>query len=210
MSRPKPHLSRRGRFLRDSLILFLSLLLLYIGLDFPIPTADLARQATERRAFFGPSQVLFVLEEPIDYDRSYVVRWKDWYGVVSVRRKGLFWDTGRVGAVQSRPGQPLVASQDQVFFLNRDPILVFSSDPSIVKVVLERPVVPEGGEPFLQTAAQDVSQSGCFLVELPDLKGGSYLYSREVRLSGYDAAGALVWRSPTPASWEQELGVLFP
>ena len=77
MSRPKLHFNRRRRFLRDSLILFLSLLLLYICLDFPIPTAGLARRATERRAFFGPSQVLCTLEEPLSWDRSYAVRWQD-------------------------------------------------------------------------------------------------------------------------------------
>lgn len=129
MSRPKLHFNRRRRFLRDSLILFLSLLLLYICLDFPIPTADLARRATERRAFFGPSQVLCTLEEPLSWDRSYAVRWQDWYGVVSIPRNGLFWDTGSVDAVENDPSQALIPMTDQVMLFQNTPIVVFSNDP---------------------------------------------------------------------------------
>lgn len=209
MNKPKPILTRRQRFFRYALRLFLSLAILYIFLDFPIPTADLARRATERRAFFGPSQVLCTLEEPIDYDRSYLVRWQDWYGVVSVQRDGLFWNTGRLLLVENDPEQPLVVSTDQSFFLTADPIFVISNDPSIVRVVLERPVAREEEAPFLQMASQDVSHFGCFLVEFPILADSGYSYCREFRLSGYDSSGALVWRSPTPPSWEQEFGDAF-
>ena len=152
MSCPKLHFNRRRRFLRDSLILFLSLLLLYICLDFPIPTAGLARRATERRAFFGPSQVLCTLEEPLSWDRSYAVRWQDWYGVVSIRRNGLFWDTGRVDVVENDPSQALIPMTDRVLLHSYEPIVVFSNDPNIVRVALEFPAAPEGGNPRLISA----------------------------------------------------------
>lgn len=147
MSRPNIYFNRRRRFLRDSLILLFSLLLLYICLDFPIPTAGLARRATERRAFFGPSQVLCTLEEPIAYERSYAVRWRDWYGVVSIRRSGLFWDAGGVEVVENDPAQALIPMTDQVILRYEEPILVFSNDPNIVRVALEFPAAPEGEPP---------------------------------------------------------------
>ena len=46
MKGERPTLTRRQRFCRYALRLVLALLLLCIGLDFPIPTAGLARRAT--------------------------------------------------------------------------------------------------------------------------------------------------------------------
>ena len=209
MSRPKLHFNRRRRFLRDSLILFLSLLLLYICLDFPIPTADLARRATERRAFFGPSQVLCTLEEPLSWDRSYAVRWQDWYGVVSIPRNGLFWDTGSVDVVENAPSQALVPMTDQVMLFQNTPIVVFSNDPNIVRVALEFPAAPGGGNPRLVSAVA-WSDNGCFVLGIPDLPmDTTWTYSRDFRLAGYDASVNRIWFTENPESWVEQFGVEF-
>ena len=209
MSRPNIYFNRRRRFLRDSLILLFSLLLLYICLDFPIPTAGLARRATERRAFFGPSQVLCTLEEPIAYERSYAVRWRDWYGVVSIRRSGLFWDAGGVEVVENHPAQALIPMTDQVILRYEEPILVFSNDPNIVRVALEFPAAPEGEPPRLISAVA-WSDNGCFVLDIPELPTDTaWTYSRDFRLAGYDASVNRIWFTENPDSWVEQFGVEF-
>lgn len=209
MKGERPTLTRRQRFCRYALRLVLALLLLCIGLDFPIPTADLARRATERRALFGPSEVLCTLEEPLLWDRSYAVRWRDWYGVVSVQKGLLFWDAGQVEAVKNDPDQPLIPLKDQCRYFQHEPVVVFSNDPAIVSVTLEFPARPHGGEVQLISATQDEGENGCFSIDLPALEG-AWTYSSYFRLSGYDADGKLVWRSPTPTGapegWDELFG----
>ena len=171
MKGERPTLTRRQRFFRYALRLVLALLLLCIGLDFPIPTADLARRATERRALFGPSEVLCTLEEPLLWDRSYAVRWRDWYGVVSVQKGLLFWDAGQVEAVKNDPDQPLIPLKDQCRYFQHEPVVAFSNDPAIVSVTLEFPARPHGGEVQLISATQDEGENGCFSIDLPALEG---------------------------------------
>ena len=211
MKGERPTLTRRQRFCRYALRLVLALLLLCIGLDFPIPTADLARRATERRALFGPSEVLCTLEEPLIYSRSYAVRWRDWYGVVSVLRFGPFWwDTGLMETVKNDPDQALVPLEDSFFLSQHEPVIVFSNDPAIVSVTLEFPAIPGTTEVQLITTTQSEGNNGCFLLSIPDPDGGGWTYSSRFRLSGYDADGELVWRSPTPTGapegWDYLVG----
>lgn len=203
-------LTRRQKALRCGLLLLLSLAVILYALDFPIPTAGLARRATERRYCFGPSEVLCTLEEPLIYSRSYAVRWEDWYGVVSVLRFGPFWwDTGLTKTVKNDPDQPLTPLEDSFYLFQNDPIIVFSSDPAIVSVTLEFPARPHGGEVQLISATQDEGENGCFSIDLPALEG-AWTYSSYFRLSGYDADGKLVWRSPTPTGapegWDELFG----
>ena len=211
MKGERPTLTRRQRFCRYALRLVLALLLLCIGLGFPIPTADLARRATERRALFGPSEVLCTLEEPLQHwDRSYAVRWRDWYGVVSVIKRRLFWDAGQVDAVKNDPDQPLIPLEDRCRIFQKEPVVVFSNDPAIVSVTLEFPAQPEGGEIQMISATQDEGENGCFSIFLPPYDGNIWTYPRRFRLSGYDADGELVWRSPTPTGdnggWDELFG----
>lgn len=209
MKGERPILTRRQRFFRYALRLVASLLLLCIGLDFPIPTAELARRATERRNYFGPSEVLCTLEEPISWDRSYAIRWDDWYGVVSIRRAGLFWDTGRVDIVKNDPDLPLIPLEDRCRLFQNEPVVVFSNDPTIVSVTLEFPAQPEGGEIQMISATQDEGENGCFSIFLPPRDGNIWTYSQRFRLSGYDADGELVWRSPTPTGGNGGWDYLF-
>lgn len=204
-----PILNRRQRFFRYALRLVFSLLLLCIVLDFPIPTAELARRATERRYYFGPSEVLCTLDEPLSWDRSYAVRWEDWYGVVSIRRAGPFWDTGRVETVKNDPDLPLIPLEDSFFLSQHEPIIVFSNDPDIVSVTLEFPAMPGTAEVRLMTTTQTEGNNGCFLLSIPDPDGGGWTYSARFRLSGYDADGELVWRSPTPTGAPEGWDYLF-
>ena len=209
MKREKPILTRRQKALRYGLLLLLSLAVIAVALDFPIPTAELARRATERRYYFGPSEVLCTLEEPLSLNRSYAVRWEDWYGVVSVIKYRLFWGTGRVDTVKNDPDQALIPLEDSFFLFLPDPIIVFSNDPDIVSVTLEFPARPEGGEVRMISATQDEGENGCFVLSIPEPDGGSWTYSRRFRLSGYDAGGALVWRSPTPTGAPEGWDYLF-
>lgn len=203
-------LTRRQKALRYGLLLLLSLAVILYALDFPIPTANLARRATERRYCFGPSEVLCTLEEPLIYSRSYAVRWEDWYGVVSVLRFGPFWwDTGLMKTVKNDPDQPLTPLENSFYLFQDDPIIVFSSDPTIVSVTLEFPVRPRGGEVQLISVTQDQGQNGCFSLFLPYHDGQSWTYSSHFRLSGYDADGKLVWRSPTPTGAPEGWDYLF-
>ena len=209
MKGERPTLTRRQRFCRYALRLVLALLLLCIGLDFPIPTADLARRAAERRALFGPSEVLCTL--PLNWNphsRSYAVRWRDWYGVVSVQKGLLFWDAGQVEAVKNDPDRPLIPLKDQCRYFQHEPVVVFSNDPAIVSVTLEFPVRPRGGEVQLISATQDEGENGCFSIDLPALEG-AWTYSSRFRLAGYDADGELVWRSPTPTGAPEGWDYLF-
>ena len=205
----KPILTRRQKALRYGLLLLLSLAVSLVALDFPIPTAGLARRATERRYYFGPSEVLCTLEEPLSLNRSYAVRWEDWYGVVSVIKYRLFWGTGRVDTVKNDPDQALVPLEDSFFLSQPDPIIVFSNDPDIVSVTLEFPARPEGGEVRMISATQDEGENGCFVLPVPDSSGGNWTYSSRFRLTGYDADGELVWRSPTPTGAPEGWDYLF-
>lgn len=203
-------LTRRQRALRCGLLLLLSLAVILYALDFPIPTAGLARRATERRYCFGPSEVLCTLEEPLIYSRSYAVCWRDWYGVVSVLRFGPFWwDTGLMETVKNDPAQPLIPLEDSLFLFQPDPIIVFSNDPTIVSVALEFPARPEGGEVRMISATQDEGENGCFILSIPEPDGGGWTYSSRFRLSGYDADGELVWRSPIPTGAPEGWDYLF-
>ena len=202
-------LTRRQRALRCGLLLLLSLVVILYALDFPIPTAGLARRATERRALFGPSEVLCTL--PLNWNphsRSYAVRWRDWYGVVSVQKGLLFWDAGQVEAVKNDPDRPLIPLKDQCRYFQHEPVVVFSNDPAIVSVTLEFPVRPRGGEVQLISATQDEGENGCFSIDLPALEG-AWTYSSRFRLAGYDADGELVWRSPTPTGAPEGWDVIF-
>lgn len=202
-------LTRRQRALRYGLLLLLSLAVILYALDFPIPTAELARRATERRYYFGPSEVLCTLEEPLNGDRSYAVRWEDWYGVVSIRRAGPFWDTGRVETVKNDPDQALIPLEDRFFLFQHKPVIVFSNDPAIVSVTLEYLAQPEGGEVQMISTTQDKGENGCFVLSIPDSSRNNWTYSRRFRLSGYDADGELVWRSPTPTGAPEGWDYLF-
>lgn len=197
-------LTRRQRLLRDGVLLLLSLALLAAALDFPIPTAELARRATERRSFFGPSQVLGVVEEKSSR-RTYAVRWEDWYGLVEVYQDGFFWDTGTVTAVENAPDISLVSTTPNgEFRFFHDPVCVFSNDPEIVKVTVEVPVWAAEAGTELHIYGQDAPVGNCFVLDPPAPEYSSYQYSSYYRLSGYDAGGELVWRSPTPAEWAAE------
>lgn len=209
MKGERPILTRRQRFFRYALRLVASLLLLCIGLDFPIPTAELARRATERRNYFGPSEVLCTLEEPLSWDRSYAVRWGDWYGVVSIRREGFFWDTGWIETVKNDSDLPLIPLEDSFFLSQREPVIVFSNDSDIVSVTLEFPAMPGTAEVQLITTTQTEGNNGCFLLSIPDPDGGGWTYSSRFRLSGYDADGKLVWRSPIPTGAPEGWDYLF-
>ena len=202
-------LTRRQRALRYGLLLLLSLAVILYALDFPIPTAELARRATERRYYFGPSEVLCTLEEPLSGDRSYAVRWEDWYGVVSIRRAGPFWDTGRVETAKNDPDQALIPLEDRFFLFQHKPVIVFSNDPAIVSVTLEYLAQPEGGEVQMISTTQDKGENSCFVLSIPDSSGNNWTYSRRFRLSGYDADGELVWRSPTPTGAPEGWDYLF-
>lgn len=209
MSTPRPILTRHQRFCRYCLRLVVSLLLLCIGLNFPVPTAELARRATERRSYFGPSEVLCTLEKPLIYNRSYAVRWEDWYGVVSIRKAGLFWDAGQVDAVKNDPDQPLIPLESHFFLARNKPIIVFSNTPSIASVTLEFLVRSEDGALEIITVTQQEGENGCFLLTLSPSQIDSRTYSRCFCLSGYDADGKLVWRSPTPTGGSEGWDVIF-
>lgn len=195
-------LTRRQRLLRDGVLLLLSLVLLAAALDFPIPTAELARRATERRSFFGPSEVIGVVEEE-NGRRTYAVRWEKWYGLVHVSQDGFFWDTGTVTAVENDPDIPLVSTPINSNF-SSESLYVFSNDPKIVRVTVEIPVWTATTGTMFRFYSQDTPVGNCFVLNCTQSSFNIVQQSRYYRLSGYGADGDLLWRSPMPEEWMAE------
>lgn len=216
-SGPRPTPSRRKKLLRDALLLAAALLVLTAALDFPIPTAELARRAAERRGFFGPGEVVAVLDYPRPaniaqsiYDRYYIERWQEYYAWVGVRRDGLFWQPGRLDAVRNDPGLPLVPLV--VSSGAESATLVVSNNPAIAAVELSFPAAVRNGSGgnaqgySLVTFYADESTESCFL--LTGSAGWSnHMEPDELRLRGYNAGGELIYESPTPASWAGDYGL---
>ena len=202
-------LTRRQRALRYVLLLLLSLAVILYALDFPIPTAELARRATERQHYFGPSEVLCIIEDHPLYSRAYAVRWNNWYGVVSVLKADPFWITGRVYSVPNDPDQLLIPLEDSAHPFPFAPVIVFSNTHSITSVTLEFPVRSEDGEMAMITVIQKEGDHGCFLLSVPSTEVNGRTYSSRFRLSVYDANGELVWRSPTPTGGSEGWDVIF-
>lgn len=127
-------------------------------------------------------EVLGVAEKDL-WGRTYAVRWEEWYGPVRVSHNGFFWDTGAVTAVENDPGAPLVSTTPNgEFRFSYNPICVFSN-------------------------GQDTPAGNCFVPEPTAPEYSSCQYNGHYRLSGYDAGGELVWRSPTPVERAEEFSI---
>ena len=210
--RPRRTLTRRQKLLRDALLLPLALLALYAALDFPIPTAELARRATERKNFFGPGEVLADIPGTEPYgegrsdsdDRYYLVRSGDWYALESVRPDGLAWETGSLASVQNDPALPLAFSAPS--YRTTDPLLVLRNDPEIAEVELLFPVYlvftdyEWTGDRFALCSVRSTQPvEDCFLLSAP-IDWLSHISPPVAR--GYSADGRLLYTSPVPEAWE--------
>ena len=214
----KHTLTRRQRLLRDTLLLLLSLFMLgvlYAAAGQPLPTAASALRVLERRHLFGPGEVLAQADLQYPDRRSFALRWGDQLARAELRPRYLFWwplwEPNRFLTVPSDPEAPLTAiAEESTFFLSMpQDVWVISSDPRIASVTLEVPFSPNAdqGETQLAVFTQDLSENGCFLVHCAPPDYSSYSYSRNWRLSGYDAHGALVWQSPLPEDWVERFGI---
>ena len=193
---------RRRRILRDALLLAAVLVVLVLRLDFPILTARQAVEATQVRYHFGPGRAIAAVDRqavPSRYSLYYILRDGDWYAWCGVNRNPgqPFWYSGKLEAVENDPDLPLVSlmvddSEDGL-------IVVISNDPEITQVEVVFPVHADGGfTPFSTQSANKVEN--CFLVSYTISDQVGY-YPEDFQVKGYDAAGALVYRSPTPESW---------
>ena len=205
-------LTRPQRLLRDVLILLLSLLLLYAALGFPIPTAEAALRALEERQFFSGAQVVGQVQR--EEDRSYALRRGDWYARADLHCRlilGLpFWEPGQFRAAPVRPGVPLtpVPEEERSFFSQPQEVWVFSDDPAIASVTLEIPARLSPTMVRMYTFSQGEKAFGnCFILTCYPPNMSSYSYPQDFRLSGYDREGELVWQSPLPEEWVEDLYV---
>ena len=211
--RPRPVRSPRRRLVRSLLVLLCALALSWMALDFPLFTAEQARQATERRYLYGPSELIAAVDyqRPPNtvwggkYDRYYIGRTKGFWSWTGVQRDGLFWRTGAVEAVENHRNIPLIPLPLTGHSWMEGALLVFSNRADIASVEAEFPVLRRDSSLFeLIHLRQDNPVDGCFVLSYDeDFRTTSFLYPEDARLTGYDAAGNLVWRSPTPDSWTQ-------
>lgn len=204
VKRPVTPALRKRRIFRDALLLAVVLVVLVLALDFPILTANQAMKATQARSFFGPGEVITTLDYPRSYntaklgqyDRYYILRWGDWYAWCGVNHYGLFWQTGGLGAVENDPALPLVPLL--VNDWDNGAVLVISNDPEITQVELTFPVTVKSSDTLFSTNTSNKVEN-CFLVSFE--VDADFVFPEDLQVRGYDAAGALVYQSPTPESW---------
>ena len=195
----------RGQKLRRDLLLLLLLAVLgWVLLDFPCFTRNQAFSALEDRNFYGNGQVLRTLEG--NYGHQYrITRAGDcyaWEQVWPVLFSRVLWQPGQMEVISDDPEAPLVALPVDPDFLP-GVVAVVSHDASIVTVevtypALCRPGGPEGWQKVTISSADCVNN--CFLLRAPEEEAAQLDHQAmdALSLTGYDAAGAVVWRSPQP------------
>ena len=216
--RPRRALTRRQKLLRDALLLPLALLSLYAALDFPIPTAELARRAAERQNFFGPGEILATMTgtELYGEGRAYsdsrccLVRSGDWYALESVSQDGLAWVGSLRTSVQNDPSLPLAFNVLRT--RPTEPLLVLRNDPEIAEVEMLFPSTLPSQHRYNYTDGQVNSMyqilcsvrstqavGDCFFLSPPNY----WLYHMAAPVvRGYSADGRLLYTSPVPEAWE--------
>lgn len=197
--RPISRWGRKWRILRDTVVLFLTLVFLTVTLDFPMFTARQALRATQTRYYWEDGQVVADLGPGPLCDRQYLLRMGNWYAWCGLSRKGLLWDSGSLVPVYRDPEQPLSAVTPG----SRGAVLVLAGDPDIVQVEVEYPVLAyesDAGRVYsLNTLRQDPVTDGCFWFQFT---GNLPTYQMDrILLRGYAADGTLLYQSPIPESW---------
>lgn len=192
---------RKRRILRDVLLLAAVLVVLAIRLDFPILTVNQALAATQARHLFGPGRAIAAVDRqtvPSRYSRYYILQGGDWYAWCGVSRNPgqPFWHTGQLQAIENDPELPLIP-----LVVDEGLILVISNDPEITRVEVAFPARDED-DPGLCLRSIDQPQrvENCFLFSYytSDLLAH---YPEELQVTGYDAAGTVIYQSPEPESW---------
>lgn len=85
---------------------------------------------------------------------------------------------------------------------------MFSDDPAIASVTLEIPARLSPTMVRMYTFSQGEKAFGnCFILTCYPPNMSSYSYPQDFRLSGYDREGELVWQSPLPEEWVEDLYV---
>ena len=195
---------RRRRIVLDALLLVIVLAALVFKLDFPIFTARQAMEATQARHLFGPGRVLLTLDRrqsgPTRHSRYYILQDGDWYAWCGVDYVRPFWYAGGLWAVENDPDLPLVPLV--VDRTDNGLILVISNASEIVRTEVVFPASDEGDTGFYLLSADQVRRAeNCFLFSY-SMSGLCAHYPEDLQVRGYDAAGALVYQSPVPESWE--------
>lgn len=208
MSKPVTPAQRKKRIVRDVLILLACLVLLVIVRDFPIPTAELALAATQQQELFGPGEVITVLDY-VDrtapnvslghYDRYYILRDGEFYAWCGIDYDGfLTWRTGWLEAVKNDPSVPLVPLIIDPWWAGA--ALVVSNDPEIVRVEVLFPAQSseDGGGWEVYVAQEGEQTDGCYVVLFGrTARNGHVFYKNDFVFQGFDAAGELVYQSPS-------------
>ena len=193
---------RKRRIFLDVLLLIIVLTALAFKLDFPIFTTQQAVEATQSRHLFGPGRVIAAVDcqaVPSRYSRYCILQDGNWYAWCGVNRNPgqPFWHTGQLQAVENDPDLSLVP-----LVVDEGLILVISNDPEITRVEVTFPARDED-DPGLCLLSIDQPQrvENCFLFSYytSDLLAH---YPEELQVTGYDAAGTVIYQSPEPESWE--------
>lgn len=218
--RTKKQRTRTQKLLRDGVLLLFVLLVCYVLLDFPMPTAGLAFCATERRYFFTPGELVLDLpgeEMPNQNthhntfrgDRAFVSRRDNLYAFTTVFGDRLFWYSGELMTMEHTGNLPLTP-------LRPDPhlsgwsgqwLLVVSTLPEVTNVEVIYPCNTGGWR--LNTDRDLASNDGCFFIPLQDIWQGQH-GAAELRLKGYADDGTLIYESPLPAPWQEEYHLSAP
>lgn len=207
--KPMSITQRKRRMARDAVVLAVCVVFLFAAWGFPIFTAEQAMKATQRRYFFGPGEVIGMVDYVGQrgsntvwmgkYDRYYILRDGDWYAWCGVNHYGLFWQTGGLEAVENDPSLPLVPLV--VSDWEDGAVLLICNAPEIVEVELIFPVRSRNTDIWkLHPVRADERMEDCFIVcyTVDDI---SVRLRRDLLVRGYNAAGEIIYQSPMP-NWE--------
>ena len=203
--------TRKQKLICDAVILLLCVPLLIAVLDFPIPTAELAFRSAEARHFFGRGEIVLDVNpdalgkdaQELYLNRAFVSRRGNWFAYAEVRRELLFWQpSGGLTALEHDPSKPLELLAAKLWAGRW--LLVACDLPEAVSAEVTYPANDGGWH--LNTRRETAAGQGCFFFALDEVWQNRY-GPEEVRLRCYDAAGNLIYETPTPAVWSGESGI---
>lgn len=205
MARPLPSPTlRKKRILRDGCLLLLTLAVLLAALGFPCLTREQALSALQKANFFDGGRVITWSVPSEDRGTAYAILQRgDWYAVGEVRRTWPFWEPVQLNAVQMDVTRAATLLPDRQGMAHNF-LCVLSNDPEFAAMELDYLTLSsEAGQTRMQlnTLRQERVEN-CF----PFSCDGSAWVPMDdpfqsIRLRGYNAAGELIYETPTPAHW---------
>lgn len=213
--KPMSITQRKRRVARDAVVLAVCVVFLFAAWGFPIFTAEQAMKTTQRRYFFGPGEVIGMVDYVGQrgsntvwmgkYDRYYILRDGDWYAWCGVNHYGLFWQTGGLEAVENDPSVPLVPLI--ICHWGDGAVLMVCNDPDIAEVELIFPSYDDDIYRYrLYSFREDERTEDCFIVPLLTATSSIFGLEYELLVRGYNAAGEIIYQSPIP-NWEEDYGL---